>query len=288
ARSMVRVAKQAIDRDGLTHSEPIVHVAIRLEREGEANRLLLREAQLGRLRVCDSRGIETPADDLIEAAACDGETRFKPLDDRAREAIQAGSREVDPGNGLSRYDGPPIELELDPEATKLAALYTTPGWLDAWGKDRGLDFSVEFSGVVFPTANGWGGMPLPSEAQPGPPATGLGQAESLQAPQSDLSDASKTSKGQAIPRTQSYRMGRDLIAPIVGKACSAVPDPFDTAAVFAELERLARLPDKERPSPLTGVDSGGVSWMDGGVKKKLTRRNLGQRLNRRKRQHEGR
>lgn len=334
ARSTVRVAKPALDRDGMTHSEPIVHPAIRRENEVEAIKLLLREAQQHRLRVCDSGGVErsanelietplgrlricnaigreVPATDVIEATARIGEVRFKSLDDETRAAILAGSREVEPGSGVSIYEGPHIELEPDPDATKLAALYTTTTWLEAWGKDRGLDFSVEFSGAVFPTANGWGGVPRSSDVQPAAPATGLSQAERLQAPQSDLSDASKTSEVQPpapastyehadsvraqerelggalgpsavepTPSPRRHRLGRDLLAHVIVRARTAAGDASDSAEVMAQLEKLARLPDATRPPPLVGVTSGGVQWLNGGVTKVLTRQALWKRLKR--------
>lgn len=80
---------------------------------------------------------------------------------------------------------------------------------------------------------------------------------------------------------RTHRLGRDLLAPAIDRACCAVPDPTDSASVMAELERLARLPEKDRPPPLSGVTSGGIQWRDGGGTKTLTRKALGDRLRRR-------
>ena len=78
-----------------------------------------------------------------------------------------------------------------------------------------------------------------------------------------------------------HRVARDLLTPAIDRACSAVLNASDSAAVMVELERLAWLPDKERPAPLAGVTSGGVQWRDGGTMKTLTRKALGDRLRRR-------
>ena len=82
--------------------------------------------------------------------------------------------------------------------------------------------------------------------------------------------------------TRTHRLQRDLLAPVIDRACSAVTDSTDSASVMAELERLARLPD--RPTPLSGVTSGGIQWRVGGIVKILTRKALGDRLRRRARQ----
>ena len=78
-----------------------------------------------------------------------------------------------------------------------------------------------------------------------------------------------------------HRLGRDLLAPVIDRVCSEVSNASDSAAVMAQLERLARLPEKDRPAPLAGVTSGGVKWRDGGTVKSLTRKALGGRLRRR-------
>lgn len=88
-----------------------------------------------------------------------------------------------------------------------------------------------------------------------------------------------TPRGAAAP-TRVHRIGRDVLAPVIDRARSVSSDGADTARVMAELERLARLPDSERPAPLAGVTSGGVQWRDGGVIKTLTRKALGDRLRR--------
>lgn len=77
-----------------------------------------------------------------------------------------------------------------------------------------------------------------------------------------------------------HRLARDLLSPVLDQARRAVEDPDDAAAVMAELERLARLPDGERPAPLSGVNSGGVQWHDGGQVRRLNRKALGDRLRR--------
>lgn len=80
--------------------------------------------------------------------------------------------------------------------------------------------------------------------------------------------------------TKVHRIGRDLLAPVIDQARRAVADGSDSAAVMAELERLARLPDAQRPAPLAGVNSGGIQWRDGGAVKTLTRKALTMRLQR--------
>lgn len=87
--------------------------------------------------------------------------------------------------------------------------------------------------------------------------------------------------GTAAPKaSMKHRIGRDVLSPLLEKVQRGLELPYDTASVMAELERLARLPDAERPAPLVGVNSGGVQWRDGGATKSLTRRALGDRLRR--------
>ncbi len=92
-----------------------------------------------------------------------------------------------------------------------------------------------------------------------------------------------SASGQA-PAFQGVRVRRwarrDVLWPVIEMAQNAAADRFDSAAVWGELERLARLPNKDRPAPLLSVNSGGVSWLDGGQVEVLTRRALGNRLRR--------
>ena len=82
------------------------------------------------------------------------------------------------------------------------------------------------------------------------------------------------------PTVRKHRSGRDVLAPVIERVRRTVGDGTDTAQVMAELERLAGLPELERPAPLAGVTSGGVQWRDGGVVNVLTRKALGDRLRR--------
>lgn len=88
-----------------------------------------------------------------------------------------------------------------------------------------------------------------------------------------------------IPTTsgRQHYIGRDVLHPVVQRARAVVVDSNDSAQVWAELERLARLSDSQRPAPLAGVTSGGLQWRDGGRTKVLTRKALGDRLRRARR-----
>lgn len=77
-----------------------------------------------------------------------------------------------------------------------------------------------------------------------------------------------------------HRIARDLLTPVIERARRASSNHNDSAAVMAELERLARLPEASRPAPLAGVTSGGVQWRNGGTIQTLTRKALGDRLRR--------
>ena len=124
------------------------------------------------------------------------------------------------------------------------------------------------------------GLPVPTELrQVFAPAIGTAHAEPTApgAPSARVRLPAPAGTPQPVRR---HLIGRDLLAPVIDQACSAVANPSDTAAVMAELERLARLSDKARPAPLAGVTSGGVQWLDGGTVKTLTRKALTQRLRR--------
>ena len=204
--------------------------------------------------MCDSTGMVKPVADLVEAAARDGLVRYKALDEKTHMAMLADTREVEPGCGVAEYCGLPIDFEQDPDATQLAALHTTPGWLAAWGRDRGIDITVEFTGVIIDTVNGWGGVPRPRDVAP-----------------VEFSD-----QGRRRHRTGAH----DLLAPLIERVCHTL-DTCESATVMAELERLARLPETDWPAPLAGLTSGGIKWHDGGQVEILTRKALGDRLRRR-------
>lgn len=103
----------------------------------------------------------------------------------------------------------------------------------------------------------------------------------LNPPSTEPSSGGAASPPTAMPSTQPQPQQmhttagrRDLLTPIIERAQKELKDKFDTAAVWVELEDLAR---KSVP-PLFHSNSGGVHYRDGGQNKTFTKRSLHARL----------
>lgn len=106
-------------------------------------------------------------------------------------------------------------------------------------------------------------------------------ADANTADNAGLVKSHQAAQGSIDREVRTHRVARDLLTPVIERACNLVDNKDDAAAVMAELERLARLPEKDRPAPLAGVTSGGIQWRDGGTLNTLSRKALGDRMRRR-------
>lgn len=95
----------------------------------------------------------------------------------------------------------------------------------------------------------------------------------LLSPTDKGADGAVTEKAALVHRTGGRR---DLLTPVIEAAQQGCTDPLDTAAVWAQLERLAT--DLGRPAPLEGVNSGGIHYRNGKNTVVFTKRALEKRL----------
>ena len=109
---------------------------------------LLREAELGRLQVCNAWGTPGDVDALIEKAACEGtlmEARSY-VQEPDWERLHRENLPVAPGVwDLTHLDlGPTIP---DMTSTRSSALYTHLKALNEWAATRGDEFTISHGGV---------------------------------------------------------------------------------------------------------------------------------------------
>ena len=92
---------------------------------------------------------------------------------------------------------------------------------------------------------------------------------------SKLAPAIEQSRGLVAHSTKTRRHTLD---PVIEVAQSKCNDPFDTAAVWAALSVLA----EQKQTPLLGATEEGIQWLKNGAAAIYSRRNLGDKLRRKK------
>lgn len=213
--------------------------------------------------------------------------QVEAMDQRA-QALQADATFWEPGEGPNRFDCLPLWhcicafKRMDPAYWAL----TSPAVAASWVGYTTGEVSARLKELVQLHTRALSGIKMDRLKAVGNEAKGfetdmdsliewaalVGEAPPAQCPVTDAQSTPKDLKAVKVHTTKETR--RDILTPVIEHAQSLCKDPWDVAEVWGQFDTLTA----QKYSVLSHWEGKAVSYRDGDDDKKLTRKNLGDRL----------